>query len=143
MFYKKRIDLETLYAFDNMIKNADRGQMKTNLLIDKNTAYVIDHELALKPSEINDISKVEELPHHKFTKYHLFYLFLKRGKHKNGYFEEFREYLVHLKLLKLDPYYNALEREDFQPNQQIINDWISEIQRNSNTFVNNLRTTLQ
>ena len=84
VFYKKRIDLETLYAFDNMIKNADRGQMKTNLLINNYAAYLIDHELALRPSEINNLSIVTELPDYKFSKYHLFYRYLKKEKIKRG-----------------------------------------------------------
>lgn len=142
-FYKKRIDLETLYAFDNMIRNADRGQMKTNLLINKDNAFLIDHELALKPSDINNLSIVTELPDYKFSKYHLFYVFLKKGKDKEMYFEEFRENINRINLSKLSPFYSSLENEGFETNKTIINNWISEIQRNSNTFVNNLRITLQ
>lgn len=143
VFYKKRIDLETLYAFDNMIRNADRGQMKTNLLINNYAAYLIDHELALRPLDIKKLSNINDLPDYKFSKYHLFYRFLKKGKDKERYFEEFRENINRLNLSKLSPIYSSLENEGFETNKTIINNWIGEIQRNSNTFVNNLRITLQ
>ncbi len=44
--YKNRISMEMLYAFDNLIRNGDRGHPKTNLLLTSESAYVIDHELA-------------------------------------------------------------------------------------------------
>ena len=142
-FYKKRLELDTLYAFDNMIRNADRGQIKTNLLINKEAAFLIDHELAFNISEISELKNTILVPNEKFSKYHLFYSFLKKGKDKDQYFEEFREHLNHLNLSKLSSYYNCLEREGFNSNSNMINTWLLEIQRNSNIFVNNLRITLK
>ena len=94
-YVKQRINIEMLYAFDNLIKNADRGQQKTNLLMTKSDAYLIDHELAFRESEIRipDINQFEI--ESKFTQNHIFYKYLCRTKksEKVHLFEEFQEYL--------------------------------------------------
>ena len=78
-FYNKRIEMDTLYAFDNLIRNADRGQNKTNMLVSGNLLHLIDHEMALKQNDISGIDMNEFEIDEKFTKYHLFYSYLKRA----------------------------------------------------------------
>ena len=56
MHFKKRISMDTLYAFDNLIRNQDRGHYKTNLLLSATDAYLIDHELTLSVPDIVNIT---------------------------------------------------------------------------------------
>ncbi len=142
-FYTKRIDMDTLFAFDNLIRNADRGQSKTNLLVGAKKLHPIDHEMALKQDDIsvniNNLN-IDE----KFTKYHLFYPPLKKAwkKTKIQYFDDFSEYLRILNLNRLESYYNSLTNEGFAPNKALINNWLSQIQQNSPIFVNKVTSIL-
>lgn len=143
-FYTKRIDIDTLYAFDNMIRNADRGQQKTNILVGAKMLHPIDHEMALKPSDIStniNALTIEE----KFSKYHLLYPYLKRARKttKLNYFNDFTEYLRILNLNGLNPYFQSLSQEGFSPDTALINGWLSQIQQNSTIFVNKLRTSIK
>jgi len=107
--FEKRISLDTLYAFDNLIRNRDRG-VRPNLLLGPKEAILIDHELALGQRDINNIDlnalQLEDI----FTKYHLFYPFLKRLRkdRKLETFNEFTEHLRRLRINKLNPYFRQL-----------------------------------
>lgn len=143
-FYKKRIDMDTLYAFDNLIRNADRGQSKTNIMVGSDVLHLIDHEMAFKQSDMSNIDmntfEIEE----KFTTYHLFYPHLKKAwqKTKHSYFNDFTEYLRILNLNQLNSCYNVLENEGFNPPKILINTWLTQIQQNSTIFVNKLQASL-
>jgi hypothetical protein len=54
-YFTKRIQIDTLYAFDNIIRNSDRGHPKMNLLMRPKEAILIDHELALRRQDIVNI----------------------------------------------------------------------------------------
>lgn len=144
-FVKKRITIEMLYAFDNLIKNADRGQHKSNLLMTSNDAYLIDHELALQNRDINindvNILEIEQ----KFTHDHIFYSYLKSTKksEKLHLFDEFELYLRTLKINCLEPYYSQLNAEGFAINRTEVLNWLYLIQQNTVRFVNNLKISIQ
>ncbi len=143
-YFANRISLDTLYAFDNFIKNADRGIVKTNLLVGKK-AWLIDHEMALSSTDIGINIIANEEINHRFTKHHLFFHYLKSAKRvtKKNYFDEFSEYLRILSVNSLDPYFNQLEQLGYQTNKQQIKDWVQQVKQNSTTFVNSLKGSLQ
>ncbi|MGE5382262.1 MAG: HipA family kinase [Omnitrophica WOR_2 bacterium] len=142
---KQKIDLDTLYAFDNLIRNQDRGQFKVNLLFSDKQVYLIDHELALQSNDIN-ISRNEILiPEDKFTKYHFAYPYLRkyRGVKKKALFNNFQEYLRLLNTRKLEPYFNQLQQLGFPDYSDKIVAWISHIKQNSTIFVERLKISLK
>ncbi len=141
----KRISLDTLYAFDNLIKNADRGQFKTNLLMTPDLAYLIDHEFALQEADIQLPKQGLHQIDDKFLRQHIFYPLLRKGSRqtKSEYFGEFFECLRLLNIHNLTPYFQQLIHIGCCSNQQEITRWLNEMKRNSVTFVNQLRGSLQ
>jgi len=141
----KRISIDTLYAFDNMIRNADRGQQKTNLLITPQTAFLIDHEFVLNKREISGINFNSFHIDDKFTRYHIFYNFLKnsRRKTKAEYFGEFSEYLRYANFNHLNPYFKQLNNEGISSYQTEILAWLNQVKQNSVTFEGLLKASLQ
>ena len=108
-------------------------------------AYLIDHELALKSEDIVDIDLNTIQLEDRFTKYHLFYPFLKKAYKptKQNYFNDFIYYLQSLSLIRFNPYFDQLVKEGFIDYSQPFCNWINQVQENSNTFVNKLRGSLQ
>ena len=45
--YLEVYDIESIYAFDNLILNRDRNARKPNLLLHPQQSYLIDHELSM------------------------------------------------------------------------------------------------
>jgi hypothetical protein len=144
-YYSKRTQLDTLYAFDNLIRNADRGQQKTNLLLGDKNAFLIDHEYALKYNDISGINWADFKIDKKFTQSHLLHTHLKRArKHsKLAYFDEFQEYLRMLNVNQLGPYFNQLTAQGFLSQSRQINSWLNQVKQNSTTFVNCLKESLE
>jgi hypothetical protein len=140
----KRISMDTLYAFDNLIRNADRGQQKTNLLITNRAAYLIDHELILKPNEICGIDLENFNIEDKFSRYHIFYRLLKKSRKVNkiNFFDEFSEYLRVVNFNCLASYFQQLRNEGFTVNENEILNWFNQIKQNQVTFVNKLRISI-
>lgn len=144
-YYQKRIQMDTLYAFDNFIRNGDRGQQKTNLLISKKNAYLIDHELALKSIDIQNINLNDHVIEPMYSQYHLFHNYLKRSirKNKKHYFDEFQEYLKGLSSSNLISLAKQLNNEGFSVNTKLIFDWLSQVKGNSTKFVNSLKESIE
>ncbi|MCX2477977.1 hypothetical protein OQY15_02675 [Pedobacter sp. MC2016-15] len=105
-------DCATLFAFDCMIMNADRGghHNKANLLLDDDGFIVIDHELCLHfiDSDSEDAYEaiLEEFKNNNWPQiyqHHLFYSKLKsyRGQKRN-LFDTFREYLDRMDVNKIE-----------------------------------------
>ncbi len=143
-YYKQRLSLDTLYAFDNMIRNADRGQQKTNLLMGSKSAFLIDHEYTLNINHITDIDWNDFSIENKFTHHHLLYTYLKRSKKNNKqyFFDEFQEYIKTMNINQLNSYFKQLSNEGFTTQQKYINNWLTELKQNSTTFVNSLKASL-
>ena len=143
--YQKRISMDMLYAFDNLIRNGDRGHPKTNLLLASDVAYLIDHELALRNQDIVDVDLKTLQLEGRFTNSHLFYPYLKKArfKTKQSYFNEFSEYLNHLNINVLDTYFNTLTNEGFRSNSIEISNWLTKVKQNIPTFVALLKGSIQ
>lgn len=138
----KRINIDTLYAFDNLICNRDRGFQKSNLLLGDENAFLIDHELCFNEEymyadiENQDIEQV-------FTKYHLCYSYLKRTIKNQTFFNEFAFYLRELRPSVLNPYFQELKHEGFNDYSVPIIYRLEEIKRKSTIFVTQLKSSLQ
>jgi hypothetical protein len=144
-YFTSRIDLDTLYAFDNLIRNSDRGHPKMNLLMGSREAILIDHELALQSQNIENIDINTLQIEDSFTKYHLAYPYLKklRGSNKQQLFNDFSGYLRLLNIKSLNPYFKQLTNEGYPDYSQPILNWLTHIKPNSTIFVNKLKGSLQ
>lgn len=144
-YYSKRVTLDTLYAFDNMIRNADRGQQKTNLLLSSKNAFLIDHEYALHQNRISGINWNNFEIDRVFTHHHLLYPYLKKSikSKKQYYFDEFQEYLRTLNINQLNTFFTQLSHEGFNTQSININSWLNQLKQNSTTFVNSLKSSLE
>jgi len=144
-YFQKRIALDTLYGFDNLIRNSDRGHPKMNLLMSPGDAILIDHELAFQSHDIvgTDINtlQIED----RFTMYHMAYPYLKklRGANKQRLFNDFSGYLRLLNINRLTPYFKQLKTEGYPEYSEPILNWLNHIKQNSTTFVNKLKGSLQ
>lgn len=131
-------DIPTIYAFDTLINNKDRGNYKTNILISNNTSdyYVFDHERAFKHiekliSEISTNTFTETLQNHVLHKY----LCKKRNKHK--LFDTFLEYFRILNVDILDEYNDFLGAHGLDSNDLIhLKSYLCTLKLKSNWFVN-------
>ena len=138
----KRINLDTLYAFDNLICNRDRGTGKPNLLLGDEGAYLIDHELCFEEKLMySDIENtvIEQV----FTNYHLFYPYLKRAVKKQTFFDEFSLYLRELRPASLNPYFRELTDNGFEDYSEPILHRLEHIKQKSTIFVSQLKSSLQ
>ena len=143
-FYKGRIQMDMLYAFDNLIRNGDRGHPKPNLLLAPNDAYLIDHELAFRSRDIVNVNIDVLQLEGKFTKEHLFYSYLKKAqfKTKQNYFNEFSEYINRLNISVLNQYNQDLNAEGFNDNLHEVLPWLNQVKQKFTMFVNLLRGSL-
>lgn len=140
--FEKYLPIDRLFAFDNFIRNADRGSHKPNLLLTPNEdAFLIDHEYAL---EINSstISDIENyiLPG-RFSSTHIAYPVLVSGlaNHKQHYFEEFEIYLRSLNLKDLSKVLGEVGNQGYHAEIGMIMDYFKFIQSNPTIFVNLLK----
>ena len=142
--FSKHVDIDTLYAYDNFIRNGDRGERKPNILLTKNDLYLIDHEMAFDIDEntIENFSK--GLWEDKFGQYHIAWSYLKKGSKstKYGYFETFLEYLRLFNTGRLFQYFKQLEHHGYDTKQEQILPYLDHIKENSGKFVNILRRFL-
>ncbi len=137
---KNYIDLDTLFAFDYLIRNRDRNLQKPNLLLKDKTAWLIDHEMALEIPE-DYLTEIECMQWDRRYTNHLFYNYLHNSNKeiKRNYFSTFEEYLNHINLNSLNSYYQQLEQKGFITNRTFINTYFEFIKQNSSKFVNMLR----
>ncbi|RFM31064.1 HipA family kinase [Chitinophaga silvisoli] len=67
----RMIEIDTLFAFDVLIRNKDRNSFKPNLLVTGNSAILIDHELGFEINE-NTINQLDALHiNNQAFKYHI------------------------------------------------------------------------
>lgn len=105
----KKYDIQTIYAFDNLIWNTDRRPDKPNILFKGNDAYLIDHEISL----LVDYKTVENFNRNSWVYWssrHIFYSILKNGNinDKRQYFGNFQGLLGNLNIDILDSYSKQL-----------------------------------
>jgi len=144
-YLKKKIPIDTLYAFDNLIRNCDRGYPKPNLLIGSKDAYLIDHEFTLLHNHIIGIDFDTLQLDDKFTKNHIFFPYLKKTifKNKQNFFKDFSFYLNNLNINSLNPLFQQLANLGFENYSQPIIYWLNQVKQNNTIFVNKLKGTLQ
>lgn len=136
------IPIDSVFAFDVLIRNADRNQGKPNLLTNGSEAFMIDHEVGFEIDE-NTIEEVLnwQIPQ-KFFKYHLFYNYIRASwkSNKEEYFNEFEECLKYLNVELLKPYLVQLYNHGFSPKKHnLIIDYLSKVKANSANFANLLK----
>lgn len=142
---KKKIDLDSVFAFDNLIRNRDRGSQKPNLILSHKSAFLIDHELGFEKIE-NAIAELQSGNLDiKFSEWHIFYHYLRRAKAttKSQYFEEFGEYLRFLNVNVLNQYFTQLESFGYVTRKDIIAQYLTYVKENSAKFVTLLRKNLR
>lgn len=139
---RRMVEIDSVFAFDALIRNPDRNHIKPNLLVKQNEAYLIDHELGFEITagcvkELDDWQWKE-----RFYRYHIFYEHLRNTNHgqKEGYFEEFFEYFRMLDIGVLDGYYKQLANEGFSMwKQDLVIGYLSEMKQKSANFVGLLK----
>jgi hypothetical protein len=140
--YLNKYDIETIYAFDNLIKNGDRDKLKSNILMKGTVAYLIDHELTLTINETT-IQHFIDSNWVYSEKNHIFYAYLKDGKKedKKTYFEDFENSLNGINFDVLDSYSEQLIKlgHHTEENYFILKEYLCLLQRDSGKFVNLLR----
>ena len=144
---RKIIDIDSVYAFDNLIRNADRKSiLKPNILIKSSEAFLIDHELGFERIDEKTINEVMNWAwDRKFCTYHIFEKFLKEStaKIQIEYFHEFEEYLKYLNIKTLSPYFEQLINYGFSnKNHSLIQNYLTEVKNNSSKFVDVIRGTI-
>ena len=141
-------ELETIFAFDALIRNFDRVLRKPNILFKNGSFILIDHELSL------NIERTFE-EYQAFDNYqnvlqgtkgkHIFLEHL-QSKHKKEpiTFDDFMESLRTLNLLKLVQMKDFLKAYDFNVEDfDAIIRYLETVKRNILTFKNILQTNLQ
>lgn len=136
------IEVDTLFAFDFLIRNYDRRIENPNLLVRSNEVFVIDHELAFNINEhtAEEIKKLT-VPIDKLRR-HAFYLYLKHSQFnkKTAYFNSFEEYVKFLNINKMEELLQQLKTHGFSLNNcNLWLEYISSVKQDSTNFVNYLR----
>ncbi len=144
---EKSFELDTLYAFDNFIRNGDRGIYKTNLLIHTETEqlWLIDHELALDISKETISNFKRHLWEDKFSVHHFCYSYLKENNENvsEQYFNTFFEYLTKLNLNQLDIYFKQLNSYDYLTNKDSVLDYFYFVKQNAVQFISILKSFIK
>jgi hypothetical protein len=142
---QNRVSIETVFAFDVLIRNRDRNNNKPNFLLHESSVCLIDHELGLEIDKhaINLMSEGEI--DSRFTDHHIFLPYLKKAKKslKSSYFEEFLFLLQNLKLNELNPYFKQLSDLGYDSNREQILEYLNCARDNSVKFVTSLKAITQ
>lgn len=143
-------EVETVFAFDVLIRNVDRRVSKPNLFFQKGELYLIDHELCLQmPTQSFLVMAEQGRKYWNFInmsadRTHLFFKTLQeRNKDSNLNFATFLEYLRTLKPYLLDEYAAQLASYGYETDEiPTIQDYLTEVKNNSHLFVSLLKTLL-
>ncbi|MFN0200089.1 MAG: HipA family kinase [Bacteroidia bacterium] len=147
--------LDTLYAFDNFIRNEDRRQRNPNLLQEISTGemVLIDHGLALQDVNRKNISSLlEEITTEQWrdkmqnlTLNHFAYPYLSIGnaKEKSEYFDTFAFYLKLLDISVIHTYLSQLEKYGYHTEKESILSYFSFIKKNASLFIKMLKQSIK
>lgn len=143
---KNIIEPDTVFAFDNFIRNPDRNVGRTNILVKSDEAFLIDHELAF---EISAETIEKELLNwgwdSKFYNQHIFKKSLTNSilRHKKDYFTEFEECLKYINLSVIVPYLTQLRHSGYSPAKyDLITEYLVSVKQNSTKFVNIMKMAI-
>lgn len=137
-------DATTIYAFDTLINNKDRGNYKTNILIsnESDSYFIIDHERAFK----NMGRLLADINSNQFSdtlQLHVLHHYLSNKKDKSSLFAEFHEFLKVLNINKLDSYNSFLRKYNLGHNDIVlIKSYLSALKQKSGWFVNILLNSI-
>lgn len=135
---KRIVPIDSVFAYDNLIINRDRGQARTNLLMRDKQAYLIDHELAFHEIDHTTINNINNKIGFRGFEHHIFYDYLKHSnkKVKSSYFIEFEEYLRYLPVNNLDSFLQQLTHFGYVTNKhRDIMQYLQTVRNNSTNFV--------
>jgi len=142
---KEIFAIDNLFAFDNLIRNADRKRHPVNLLIRSDGAYLIDHELSFDlKGDIKNELQTWDWPT-RFWQEHVCYGLLKRSwtVYRQEFFSEFEEYLKYLNVDISEPFFKQLISEGYSSNNhQTIRNYLKMMKENSTNFVNVLKAKI-
>lgn len=140
-------DCASLFAFDCMILNVDRGGFhnKPNLLMDDSGFILIDHELSLNVIDTDNaktlnkiLADLESSRWGPMYSKHLFYNRLKsyRGNKRN-LFDTFSETLVNLDIRKIETFIETLSLEGVDVGEtDFLISYLRTLKQNCNKFCN-------
>lgn len=144
----KSYDMATLFAFDCMIINTDRGghRNKPNLLVDDDGFILIDHELTLgfidgdnQQAHRQYLQLIEDNQWPPFYAKHLFYSELKsyRGPNKKNLFDTFENSLAGISLSRIEQSLDELRKNGIAigRGEQII-DYLRTLKQQPDKFKN-------
>lgn len=149
----KSYDIGSIFAFDSLIGNLDRGgaRNKPNLLIKNEDFILIDHEqiftFADDENIYNDaiITDFRKGSWRYNAQQHLFFPFLKslKNSEKENIFDTFHEHLSHLNFNLLDNSINFLIENNLpMGNYPLIKNYLAEIKNDSGRFINLLKQSI-
>ena len=138
-------DIETIYAFDALIMNEDRKNIKPNILKTSDGYCLIDHDKAFGSVKyaLAEYNNNRLCPFHR---YHLFYKTLRNKAIKHGndsMFETFSAYLNMLNLRNLDALTKQLEEFGYEVYECLTwKQYIYELKHNHIKFIKTLKGSL-
>jgi len=149
----KSYDIGSIFAFDNLIGNIDRGgaRNKPNLLIKNEDFILIDHEqiftFADDENFYNDtiITDFRKGIWRYNAQQHLFFSILRslKNEEKENIFDTFHEHLNYLDVNSLNSSVQFLSKNNLSVgNYSLIKDYLTEIKTNSGKFINLLKQSI-
>lgn len=109
----KDYDIESLFAFDCLIHNTDRGgfRNKPNLLINDSQFLLIDHELTLPFVNENNLIVESYFNSFRFFEFrkHVFYKYMVSIRHKSNIFNDFDELLKRLTIVRFNSIFDKMD----------------------------------
>ncbi len=136
--------IDSIYAFDNLIKNGDRRHEKPNILLKGKEIFAIDHEISFTISNAIEQFKENIWVYNKEA--HIFYRHLKNKSigEKKLLFSDFKYYLTQIDFNILDSYFEQLRKigHDNDYNYSQIKAYLCEMKRNAEKFVQQLKSHL-
>ena len=138
-------DSATLFAFDCLIHNTDRGGYhdKPNLLVNDNGLILIDHELTFNFIDSTDQKAFDKALNHLegnvwpgFYQKHFFYNHLKAYKgSKKALFDTFEESLRMLDIVKVQNFINDLSKMGVELGESnLVIDYLRTLKQNAHKF---------
>lgn len=139
---KVKIDIDTVYAFDSLIKNADRNNSNPNMRVSGNNFYLLDHDLGFQISERTAKEQLNLQSLEYINRYHIFYdyLYSSWAKSKEQFFYTFEEYLRRLNLKTLDKAFKQLKYYGFSTHRhEMLKEYFEVMKENSSKFATLMR----
>lgn len=145
-------ELETIFAFDALLRNIDRRTFRPNILVYEEELYLIDHELTLNTPSDRECTYYFKLSEWDFfikedvgkKGEHIFYSHLKeKNKTEKIQFDTFRELLKVLDVSVLKKVAYQLEEKELNiEDLDGIIQYLNCIKKNENQFINLLKQLL-